>query len=184
MPGKRYVLVSQYEFTELYISKQRLISLINVSIISQLICLKAKYLAFGYSIEHLKQLTLSYHSSNITTMATETITLRAPPPVKENTAQLLLHSYEGFTYREVSLSPPRNCTEDEIPIVDLSGIDGDLASRREVAKHFLSAAEQAGFFYIKNHGVPAELFVQALEKTKEYVQSHVSLYSLSRPRTK
>ena len=101
-------------------------------------------------------------------MATKTMTLPAPPPCKENTTQLLLHSYEGFAYREVSLNPPRDCTKDEVPVIDLSGMKGDLTARTKVAKNLLVAAEKTGFFYIKNHGVPDELFGQALERTKEY----------------
>lgn len=91
-------------------------------------------------------------------------------PVEEpGTTKLWLRSYEdsGFTFRDVSTRPPRDCTPEEVPIIDLGGINGDLSARRALAKTILHAAETTGFFYIKNHGVPEATIRDAHERTKE-----------------
>lgn len=82
--------------------------------------------------------------------------------------KLLLRSYEGLTYREVSTKPARDCTEDEIPVVDLSGMFSDLEAQKTVAADILCAAEDNGFFYIKNHGIPVDLLNRAHGMAKQY----------------
>lgn len=102
-----------------------------------------------------------------------TVTLPAvPATTKANTTRLTLHSYEGLAHRDVSLNPPRDCTDDEVPVIDLAEIDGDLQSRKTIAKNLLSAAENTGFFYIKNHGVPVAITESALSATKKYVSTY------------
>ncbi|KAJ9144005.1 Clavaminate synthase-like protein [Coniochaeta hoffmannii] len=70
--------------------------------------------------------------------------------------KLWLRTYDepGFIYRSVSTRPPRDCTPEEIPVIDLGRMFGDITDRRKLASEILHAAETSGFFYIKNHGVP------------------------------
>lgn len=85
-------------------------------------------------------------------------------------AKLLLRSFDGVTHRLVSKKEPRDCTAEEIPVVDLTGIDGDLDSRLAVARGILRAAETAGFFYIQNHGIPEETIQKARRRATQSVE--------------
>ncbi|TFK54683.1 2OG-Fe(II) oxygenase superfamily protein [Heliocybe sulcata] len=67
--------------------------------------------------------------------------------------KLELRTAYGPVYRTVSTAPPRECTAQEVPIIDLQGIYGDLDERRKVAAQIKKAANEIGFFYIKNHGI-------------------------------
>ena len=53
----------------------------------------------------------------------------------------------------------------DIPIVDLSHLDGDHEKREQLAKELGSIISTTGFFYIENHGVDAEF----LEQTKNNI---------------
>ncbi|KAJ0115144.1 hypothetical protein J7T55_001553 [Diaporthe amygdali] len=78
-----------------------------------------------------------------------------PEPSSE-TFQLQLSSGNGPVYRTVQRTPPRDATPSEIPIIDISGIfSASLPDRRAVARQVHAAATNNGFFYIRNHGVPA-----------------------------
>ena len=45
-----------------------------------------------------------------------------------------------------------------LPVIDLAGMDADSATARSrIAEQIRDACEQVGFFYIANHGVPADL---------------------------
>ena len=58
----------------------------------------------------------------------------------------------------MTLDPVRTADPSEIPVIDLSAlIDGDAAARKAVAAQIVHAAENNGFFYIVEHGVPREL---------------------------
>lgn len=74
---------------------------------------------------------------------------------------LHLNSHDCPVVRMVSTKPPRDCTEAEIPVVDLAGMHGDVPARRAVARALLHAAETTGFFYIANHGVDEQLIRNA-----------------------
>lgn len=85
---------------------------------------------------------------------------KVPPPSRPEpngeTFQLQLSSGNGPVYRTVLRTPPRDATPAEIPIIDISGIfSASLEDRRAVAAQIHSAATNNGFFYIRNHGVPA-----------------------------
>ncbi|KAK1975502.1 hypothetical protein LZ30DRAFT_754081 [Colletotrichum cereale] len=99
-------------------------------------------------------------------MATMTETQRVPVGKK----RIFLNSYDGPTYRLVSTNPPRDCTPDEIPIIDLEGMNGDLGARESVARDILHAAKTSGFFYIKNHGIPEHVTEAAHQKGIEFFQ--------------
>jgi hypothetical protein len=89
---------------------------------------------------------------------------------QSETTKLWLRSYEepGFVYRDVSTRPPRDCTPEEIPLIDLTIIRGDITDRRRLAAEILHAAETSGFFYIKNHGIPDSAIVSAHEEVKKF----------------
>jgi isopenicillin N synthase-like dioxygenase len=56
-----------------------------------------------------------------------------------------------------------------IPVIDIIGLkDGSLSCGREVAEAFLAAAQNVGFFYIKNHGVRTELIAEAFAVSAEF----------------
>ncbi|WYZ42881.1 hypothetical protein EsH8_VI_000580 [Colletotrichum jinshuiense] len=95
-------------------------------------------------------------------------TMTATETVPAGKRKVFLNSYDGMTYRLVSTNPPRDCTPDEIPIVDLDGIYGDLDARRSVARDILHAAKTSGFFYIKNHGIPKHVTEAAHQKGIEF----------------
>ncbi|KAM5354057.1 hypothetical protein ACJ41O_000707 [Fusarium nematophilum] len=80
--------------------------------------------------------------------------------------RLPLRSYEGLSYRLVSTKPARDCTPEEIPIIDLGGMSGDLQARLALAAQVLGAAETSGFFYIKNHGIPDSVIQETLKVSK------------------
>jgi hypothetical protein len=87
------------------------------------------------------------------------------------TTKLWLRSYNdpGFYYRDVSTLPPRDCTVEEMPVIDLNRMNGDFQDRRTLAGEILHAAESTGFFYIKNHGIPESTISSAQEKLKQSV---------------
>lgn len=98
-------------------------------------------------------------------MTSITHTETAPPL---GFTRLAMRSYEGISYRLVSTNPPRECTPEEIPIIDLDGIfKDDLEARKAVAREMLSAAENSGFFYIKNHRIPEDVVKNTLVMGKE-----------------
>lgn len=88
---------------------------------------------------------------------------KAPPPPSRpepngDTFQLQLSSGNGPVYRTVLRTPPRDATPAEIPIIDISGIfSASLHDRKAVAGQIHAAATNNGFFYIRNHGVPASV---------------------------
>lgn len=82
--------------------------------------------------------------------------------------KLQLRTAYGPVYRDVSTKPPREARSDEIPIIDLSPIDGDLDARKGLAEQIKHAATNSGFFYVKNHGVPEAAVQGALEASKTF----------------
>ncbi|KAF8529314.1 Clavaminate synthase-like protein [Hysterangium stoloniferum] len=57
----------------------------------------------------------------------------------------------------------------EIPIIDLQHArNPDFALRRKIADDIRQACLTVGFFYIKNHGVPEELAIAAVENAKPF----------------
>ncbi len=94
--------------------------------------------------------------------------------VLPQTMQLKLRSAYGPVYRNVSVKPPRECTLEEIRIIDLLNIDKDYESRKIIAKEVGKACENSGFFYVKNHGISKESISrakQAASKSFPYSQA-------------
>ncbi|KAJ4389870.1 hypothetical protein N0V93_007342 [Gnomoniopsis smithogilvyi] len=85
-----------------------------------------------------------------------------------DTYKLELRSAYGPVYRDVLKTPPRDCDPSEVPVIDLSGIYGDLAARKALAATIRDAAEKTGFFYIKNHGIPGAIIDAALAQAKAF----------------
>ncbi|KAJ5728281.1 hypothetical protein N7493_004611 [Penicillium malachiteum] len=84
--------------------------------------------------------------------------------------QVELLTLDGPAFRRVSTAPPRPATDEEIPIIDLSAIDGDLQAREKIAAKVKIAAENTGFFYIKNHGISEELIERALANARTFFE--------------
>jgi isopenicillin N synthase-like dioxygenase len=74
----------------------------------------------------------------------------------------------GPEYRRVSTAPARKPVDDEIPVIDLSTLDGDLAARQALAARICSAAENTGFFYVSNHGIPDEVIQRAFKQAQRF----------------
>ncbi|KAH8596641.1 hypothetical protein B0O99DRAFT_619513 [Bisporella sp. PMI_857] len=80
---------------------------------------------------------------------------------KPDTVELRLRLGGEYVTHQVSTAPPRECTTSEIPLIDLTNIDGDFSQRTEIAEEVRNAAEKLGFFYIKNHGIKKEVIDKA-----------------------
>ncbi|GAP87397.1 putative 2og-fe oxygenase superfamily protein [Rosellinia necatrix] len=85
------------------------------------------------------------------------------------TTQLRISSGNGPVSRTVLKTAPRDALPSEIPIIDVSGIFSlSEEARAEVARQIRDAATNNGFFYIKNHGIPAEVPEAACERLLEF----------------
>ncbi|PMD43005.1 Clavaminate synthase-like protein [Hyaloscypha variabilis F] len=87
-------------------------------------------------------------------MATSTTTV--------TTSKLELRTAYGPVFRDVLNVPPRDCTIEEIPIIDLSPLySAKYEGRKTLAKEIRAAAVNTGFFYIKNHGIDEKTIANA-----------------------
>ena len=87
------------------------------------------------------------------------------------TAKLELRTALGPVYRDVLLTPPRNCTPDEIPVIDLEHLcSADIDKRKSVAQAIKSAAVNTGFFYIKNHGISQDVISKAKQQGLNFMR--------------
>ncbi|KAI1332081.1 hypothetical protein F5Y16DRAFT_407820 [Xylariaceae sp. FL0255] len=100
-----------------------------------------------------------------------------------STTKIELRTALGPVYRDVLPNPPRNCTAEEIPVIDLAPMFSDeLSERKKVSSAIRTAAVNNGFFYIKNHGIASETisrckqqvinFMKQPQEKKELVDSH------------
>lgn len=86
------------------------------------------------------------------------------------TTKLELRTAYGPVYREVLNTPPRDCTPEEIPIIDLKPLySSSLEERKRLAVEFRAAAVNNGFFYIKNHGIEEGTIEGARKQLLRYV---------------
>lgn len=74
----------------------------------------------------------------------------------------------GPEFRRVSTAPARPPRDEEIPLIDLGGIDGGLEAKTGIAEYVREAAENTGFFYIQNHGINESLIDEALRHAKAF----------------
>ena len=96
-------------------------------------------------------------------MTTTTETTTTPSFTK-----LELRTAYGPVYRDVLTTAPREANADEIPLIDISGLYGDLSARKQLAEHIKHAAENTGFFYIKNHGIDQSIIQEAQTQAKQF----------------
>jgi hypothetical protein len=90
----------------------------------------------------------------------------APP----STTKLELRTAYGPVFRDVLNTPPRDCTPEEIPVIDLTRLySSALSDRKDLAKEIRAAAVNTGFFYIKNHGIEEEIIGNAKKQLLAYV---------------
>ncbi|KAI5924729.1 Clavaminate synthase-like protein [Camillea tinctor] len=99
------------------------------------------------------------------------------------TTKLELRTALGPVYRDVLPNPPRDCTPDEIPVIDLEPMFSEsLEDRAGVAAAIRAAAVNNGFFYVRNHGISDEIiercrqqilrFMRQPQALKDRVDSH------------
>ena len=70
--------------------------------------------------------------------------------------------------RRVSMTPDRPPRDDEIPLIELSGIEGDLETRKRIADCARKAAENTRFFCIQNYGIDHNLIEDALSQAEVF----------------
>lgn len=93
-------------------------------------------------------------------MATET--------KEANFTTIELLTTSGPEFRRVSTAPARPPRDDEIPLIDLGGIDSGIGARKSIAGLVRKAAENTGFFNIKNYGIEDSLIEHALSQAKAF----------------
>ncbi|KPM40523.1 hypothetical protein AK830_g6057 [Neonectria ditissima] len=103
-------------------------------------------------------------------MATATVTATTPAP---ESYKLELLSPYGPVFRDVLRSPPRDCDSSEVPTIDLSNVRGNDLERRALANTIRHAAENTGFFYIKNHGIPKSQIDAAFQQAQSFFSQPV-----------
>lgn len=93
-----------------------------------------------------------------------TVAVTNPGVEKNEFVKLELRTAYGPVYRNVSTQPPREARSDEIPIIDLTGIDDGSGTKHDrIVREIKQASENIGFFYIANHGIPTEIIDNARE---------------------
>lgn len=97
-------------------------------------------------------------------MSTATIT-QAP-----STSKLELRTAYGRVFRDVLNTPPRDCSAEEIPIIDLGPLySSKVEDRKSLAKEIRTASSNTGFFYIKNHGIEEKTIADAQKQLLTFV---------------
>ena len=81
---------------------------------------------------------------------------------KVSISKLHLRTAYGPVFRDVLDLPPRPCTAEEIPIIDLTSVHSSiLEDRCALAQEIRNASISSGFFYIKNHGIDDKTIADA-----------------------
>ncbi len=69
----------------------------------------------------------------------------------------------------MTAEPVRPANSNEIPVIDICGLtDSNRDTREAVSADIVSAAENAGFFYVVNHGISETLVDQLLDLSGEF----------------
>ncbi|KAJ3688850.1 hypothetical protein LUZ61_018014 [Rhynchospora tenuis] len=63
----------------------------------------------------------------------------------------------------------------EIPVIDLTGVDSDVALRSEVVKQVKNASETFGFFQVVNHGIPLEVLDEMLAGVRRFHEAEIEI---------
>lgn len=125
------------------------------------------------------QAALKHHRPNMP-VAISKVNGDSPEFVK-----LELRTAYGPVFRDVSTKPPRDARPDEIPLIDLSGINGTTAERTRLVEDIRQASENTGFFYIINHGIPQDVIENARKAAMRFFkQSHDEKMKVSKRRSK
>ncbi|KAJ8125807.1 hypothetical protein O1611_g7830 [Lasiodiplodia mahajangana] len=99
-------------------------------------------------------------------------------------AKLELCTALGPVYRDVLPYPPRDCTPDEIPIIDLEPMfSSELSDRKKVSSAIRTAAITNGFFYVKNHGISPETIARCKEQVLNFMRQPLEVKDLIRSHT-
>ncbi|KAL3693573.1 hypothetical protein R1sor_007224 [Riccia sorocarpa] len=61
-----------------------------------------------------------------------------------------------------------NQMEDEVPVIDFAGLEGDQEQRKSVSRQVAEACQTWGFFQIVNHGTNPELMKRSKQVSKEF----------------
>jgi len=85
-------------------------------------------------------------------------------------SKLQLRTACGPVFRDVLNTPPRDCTAEEIPMIDLRPLySTKLEDRKGLASEIRAAAVNTGFFYIKNHGIDEKIIADAKKQLLAFV---------------
>ncbi|KAI1390918.1 Clavaminate synthase-like protein [Hypoxylon trugodes] len=85
--------------------------------------------------------------------------------------KLELRTALGPVFRDVLPYPPRDCTADEIPVINLEPMFSEkLDDRKSAAASIRSAATNNGFFYIRNHGIPEDTITQCKKQVFNFMR--------------
>ncbi|KAJ8108272.1 hypothetical protein ONZ43_g6479 [Nemania bipapillata] len=85
--------------------------------------------------------------------------------------KLELRTALGPVYRDVLPYEPRDCTPDEIPIIDLEPMfSNELSDRKKVSSEIRAAAINNGFFYVKNHGISPDTIARCKEQVLNFMR--------------
>jgi hypothetical protein len=105
-------------------------------------------------------------------------TMTTPPSI----SKLELRTAYGPVFRDVLNLPPRDCTPEEIPIIDLAALYSEkLEARKKLAQDIRAAAVNTGFFYIKNHGIEEKTIEDAKKQLFALVKDNLQTGLLLMP---
>lgn len=103
---------------------------------------------------------------------------------KADFTKLELRTAYGPVFRDVSTKPPRDARLDEIPVVDLRGLDGTETERSRIVEEIRQASENIGFFYIINHSVADHVIDNARKAAIQFFkQTHDEKMKVSKSRS-
>ena len=64
----------------------------------------------------------------------------------------------------------RQPIEEKKPLINLENIDGNIEAGQKIAAQLRKAAENTGFFWIYQHGVPVSLIQEVLTHAKAFLE--------------
>ncbi|KAL3507669.1 hypothetical protein ACH5RR_033051 [Cinchona calisaya] len=87
------------------------------------------------------------------------------------------------TLPRIFILPPEELIEElnlghsqlEVPVIDLSGIQGDDQRKTAVIDEILRAQEEWGFFQVTNHGIPDSVLGGMIDATHQFHEQDVEL---------
>lgn len=109
-------------------------------------------------------------TSTITTSKLELRTAYGPV-FRDGKQDVLLYFKIATHSADIVLNvPPRDCTPEEIPVIDLTPLfSPELADRKALALQLNLVCRNTGFFYIKNHGISQDIIANAKKQLLAFV---------------